>query len=422
MAIFIFFTNITQAMEIEKIERKGINPPSLKFLAAVKVPNNANKKKLPQELIEYHKTIENIIKNPTKALCKTFKEKKYDISAYLITHGADINEKESGEIIIKSTTIDLAAMHGNSALVKLLQNNGAKIYREGHRKTSGFFSMWEPATLVPLDYAIFNRNKETAYYLIQELTKIEKQEVLTNRSFRANRDFSSLDLASTLEEKDIEKAICEVTGFLQPKLIPLNEVLYYGIAIGAVNCVKELIEKHQIDISTFKVKAWPHNPLSLSARYNQIEMMNFLKENGTDINELEISGDSALHFAALEGNSDATKWLLENGANVDRHDQHKVTPLLEAANYGNNDIIEILLQHGASIEFQDPQGCRPLHRAAQRGNTESIKILLKHGAQINPWDNSYLTPLWYAENNRHPETADFLRNYNSSWTSYCQIV
>ena len=55
------------------------------------------------------------------------------------------------------------------------------------------------------------------------------------------------------------------------------------------------------------------------------------------------SGETALHWWAIEGNDVAVQWLLSLGAKVDTKDESGATPLIHAAQLGNVTTCKILL-------------------------------------------------------------------------------
>ena len=65
----------------------------------------------------------------------------------------------------------------------------------------------------------------------------------------------------------------------------------------------------------------------LDSNINQVEV---LISQGTNLNEQDINGYTALHYAAQNYHLDIAKILLKNHANVDICDQYGNTPLFKA--------------------------------------------------------------------------------------------
>ena len=98
-------------------------------------------------------------------------------------------------------------------------------------------------------------------------------------------------------------------------------------------------------------------------------------------------GDTAIMKASRRCNgSNVVNFLLENGANINDkevRDTIDQTPLIVAADGGCKEIVEMLLEAGANIEHRNDQGETALIAAAQNGHKEIVQILLDAGANIN---------------------------------------
>uniref|UniRef100_A0A8C5S646 CASK interacting protein 1 n=1 Tax=Laticauda laticaudata TaxID=8630 RepID=A0A8C5S646_LATLA len=102
---------------------------------------------------------------------------------------------------------------------------------------------------------------------------------------------------------------------------------------------------------------------------------------------------SALHHAALNGNTELILLLLEAQAAVDIKDNKGMRPLHYAAWQGKKEPMKLVLKAGSSVNIPSDEGQIPLHLAAQHGHYDVSEMLLQH--QSNPCilDNSGKTPL-----------------------------
>ena len=66
-----------------------------------------------------------------------------------------------------------------------------------------------------------------------------------------------------------------------------------------------------------------------------------------DVNEPQIDGMTALHWAAEQDNTELSKLLIDRGANATAPNRYGVTPLYLACVNGNGDIVQQLLEAGA---------------------------------------------------------------------------
>ncbi|XP_073540151.1 caskin-2 isoform X8 [Phyllobates terribilis] len=112
-----------------------------------------------------------------------------------------------------------------------------------------------------------------------------------------------------------------------------------------------------------------------------------------NINYQDSDGFSALHHAALSGNSELLLLLLETQAAVDIKDGNGMRPLHYAAWQGQPEPVRLLLRAAASVNAASNDGQIPLHLAAQYGHYEVSETLLQH--QSNPChvNKSKKTPL-----------------------------
>uniref|UniRef100_A0A8C6RDI5 Caskin-1 n=1 Tax=Nannospalax galili TaxID=1026970 RepID=A0A8C6RDI5_NANGA len=108
---------------------------------------------------------------------------------------------------------------------------------------------------------------------------------------------------------------------------------------------------------------------------------------------LHLPSFSALHHAALNGNTELISLLLEAQAAVDIKDNKGMRPLHYAAWQGRKEPMKLVLKAGSAVNVPSDEGHIPLHLAAQHGHYDVSEMLLQH--QSNPCmvDNSGKTPL-----------------------------
>jgi ankyrin repeat protein len=114
-----------------------------------------------------------------------------------------------------------------------------------------------------------------------------------------------------------------------------------------------------------------------------------LIESGTDVNEPDVEGATALHWAVYEDQLEATRILLAAGANPKLESRYGVMPLYLAAVSGHAPLIESLLDAGADASAFGPNGETMLMTAARTGVPEALSALLEAGAEIDVRDTNY---------------------------------
>jgi ankyrin repeat protein len=117
---------------------------------------------------------------------------------------------------------------------------------------------------------------------------------------------------------------------------------------------------------------------------NDKQAVKLFIEAGFDVNTPADTGITALHIAAMKGNTDIVKTLLEHGANpnavVASGSEKSSTPLMAAAMCGDVEALKLLLDKGAEVNAKDGNGWVALDFAAEQTNLEVLKILWQHGA------------------------------------------
>lgn len=123
--------------------------------------------------------------------------------------------------------------------------------------------------------------------------------------------------------------------------------------------------------------------------------MQFLINEGANVNHETRTGDTPLLRACAAGAFPVVELLLKNGAEASHRNAGGVTPLVRAIGYGATDIVALLLQRGAGPTQRTRRGGRsrvggkgiaafhgrpspvtPLLLAAQRGFRTIAELLL----------------------------------------------
>ena len=134
------------------------------------------------------------------------------------------------------------------------------------------------------------------------------------------------------------------------------------------------------------------------------EMMAF----GYDIDEQDMDGYTPLMTAAALGKVNFVEYLIDNGANVNKRYYLGGTALHRAALGGFNDIVTLLLDSGVQINMPDLDGMTALMTAVKAGKRFTVELLAKRGANLNYRNAEGMTALDLANKYRHKEIAQFL--------------
>ena len=154
--------------------------------------------------------------------------------------------------------------------------------------------------------------------------------------------------------------------------------------------------------------------LHWAALYGQTKVMELLLANKADVNSLDEDGFTPLHWAATFNQSDAVKLLLANKANMNiKVAKYGWTPLRLAVIHGHMATAEALLNGGADPNAKDDENIPLLHQAVIRGKKEMVGLLLANKANVNTKDSEGETALDEAEEQGNKEIIEFLRQYGA---------
>jgi ankyrin repeat protein len=157
-------------------------------------------------------------------------------------------------------------------------------------------------------------------------------------------------------------------------------------------------------------------PLMAVARSGNVEAARRLLEARADVNAREDwGGQSALMWAAAQGQPQMVKLLAEHGGDVNargviRQWERKViteprpkdmnkggfTPLLYAAREGCVECARHLIAAGADPDLEDPERITPLNMALLNLHFEFAAYMIEAGADVDKWDLFGRSPLYMA--------------------------
>jgi len=115
---------------------------------------------------------------------------------------------------------------------------------------------------------------------------------------------------------------------------------------------------------------------------SQKSVVQYLVENGADVNQFNIDGETPLLIRSQYGYLQVVQHLLEYGADVNRENNHGTTPLFMSSLHGHLQVVEYLIQNGADVNVGRNDGYTPLCIAIAANRIEVAKFLLSKNANI----------------------------------------
>ena len=76
----------------------------------------------------------------------------------------------------------------------------------------------------------------------------------------------------------------------------------------------------------------------------------------TEVNQLNVLGEAPIHIAAWKGSTGDIEWLLENGADINQRGEREMTPLHYAYMGRIRENIEFLIRQGADTNLRCDYG------------------------------------------------------------------
>ncbi|XP_063817725.1 poly [ADP-ribose] polymerase tankyrase-2 isoform X1 [Pseudophryne corroboree] len=235
---------------------------------------------------------------------------------YLLQHGADVHAKDKGGLV----PLHNACSYGHYEVAELLVKHGAVI---------NVADLWK---FTPLHEAAAKGKYEICKLLLQHGADSTKK----------NRDGNTpLDLV-----KDGDTDIQD--------LLRGDAALLDAAKRGCVARVKKLYTSDKVNCRDTQGRH--STPLHLAAGYNNLEVAEYLLQNGADVNAQDKGGLIPLHNAASYGHVEVAALLIKYNACVNATDKWAFTPLHEAAQKGRTQLCALLLAHGADPTLKNQEG------------------------------------------------------------------
>ena len=302
------------------------------------------------------------------------------ISQLLVQEGANVNFRTEDN----STPLHIASGNGHLDLVRLFINNGADV------------DSLTDKGCTPLHEAAYNGLLDIVKLILESGATFN----IRNDDGKTALDLASiggkLEVASFLSgynacAMSLDKVVKPATSILQPRHKPPQTI--------------QPLRKHG---EKAKPDGDERPPLHTASDNGQLDVVETLLDQGSDVNEVDSRRWTALLVASITGKLEVAKLLIERGAYVNLRSRAGWTPLLTASRYGNLEVARLLLDHGADVNAKTRDRFTALRLAPLGGYLHVAQLLVERGADLDVRNVHGQTARQKAIAHAHYDVAEFL--------------
>lgn len=188
----------------------------------------------------------------------------------------------------------------------------------------------------------------------------------------------------------------------------LETPLYYAVRAGNIDKIRFLLDAGA-DINYRDYRNADVLIDAIYGEYNQDEnllaILNLLIERGAEVNNTNISEESALKNAFRKLKFDAVKLLLDAGADKE---QLNLSELMEAVAFGSVEDVKNLLEKGADVYNFDCDGRNPVFLSLELQDIEKAKLIIPFTPSYDDYSFWWQSPLDYPIKQNDGETLKWL--------------
>lgn len=137
-------------------------------------------------------------------------------------------------------------------------------------------------------------------------------------------------------------------------------------------------------------------------------------ETHPDVNECNVNGSTALHFACVNGDLELVQLLHQHKATLDIANNLGITPMHCACEAGALPIVKFLQLHGVPLDPVSIKGKTPLHCACLHGSVDIVNFLLECKANLTATCEDGSQALHFACHSGNLELVQLLVNRGCS--------
>jgi len=146
-----------------------------------------------------------------------------------------------------------------------------------------------------------------------------------------------------------------------------------------IDAIKIILDEGiNIDIQTSEGKT----ALMQALESNNIESVSYLIENGASKEMVDYNEKRVTHYAYSSGNLELIKKLDPNKEDILRTSSDGTTSLMMASQKGNAKTLQYFIDSGVDVDASNIEGYTALLEASKTGNVEAIRLLIDNNADV----------------------------------------
>lgn len=280
---------------------------------------------------------------------------KYSAAKLLIKNGADVNHFFCNGYL---SPLIIATKHNDFKIAKLLIESGADVNKENPSEISSFI------------VAKHHRFKE----LIELQIKFSK-----NKGFKNSSDYDPAGLhqkflnAYRIKDKKSTKNLLSLG--LKLKQVEGNfgiDTFLIASAHGDISMIEKFLTQ-EFGINTLNVDK--ESALMVATNCQQHDTVQFLLENGADVNIKDILGWNSLFIAVQRKNIRIAKLLVKFGIDINYYDKFGSSAFEIAFNESNYSMIQFLITNGFHVKKKDKYGKNFIDKARKSSDKKLAKLI-----------------------------------------------
>ena len=191
-------------------------------------------------------------------------------------------------------------------------------------------------------------------------------------------------------------------------------VMSQFIHVENLDMVKHLVEVEHVVVD--ERDSLNRTALTIAATLYNVDIASYLLSKHADINPISDddgaprADESPLRNAAHYGLDRMVNFLLDNGANLEASDGYGRTALMMATIDNHFSTANLLILRGANINPTDFWGQTPIHFAAAMGKRRMVELFIRRGADISILCKNGRFPWQAAKDNCHYELSADMNN------------